>query len=264
VSVAPGHDLHAEPDADHHGAHGEHGEHAGHSVAMFRERFWLSVLLSVPVLVWSEMIQEWLGFTAPTFAGSNRIPLLFGSAVFVYGGMPFLRGGLREIRIRQPGMMLLITLAIVVAFVSSVASELDLLDLEFWWELALLIDVMLLGHWQEMKALGQASSALDALAALLPDTAERVNGDDVEELAIADLRVGDLVLVRSGGRVPADGTIAAGEAELDESMITGESQPVAKAPGDRVVAGTVATDVRRRSRIGSQRCCSMRRSRRAL
>jgi Cu2+-exporting ATPase len=246
VNIASGHEHHAEPNADHHGAH---GEHAGHSVAMFRDRFWLSVLLSVPVLVWSEMIQEWFGFTAPAFTGSDRIPLVFGAAVFAYGGMPFLRGGLREIRIRQPGMMLLITLAIAVAFVSSVASELDLLDLEFWWELALLIDVMLLGHWQEMKALGQASSALDALAALLPDTAERVSGDDVEEVAISHLKVGDLVLVRPGGRVPADGTIAAGGAELDESMITGESQPVAKAPGDRVVAGTVATDSSIRVRI---------------
>jgi Cu2+-exporting ATPase len=242
-----GHDGH-----DGHGGHDPHAghdAHAGHGVAMFRDRFWLSLLLTVPVLIWSEMLQEWLGFSAPTFTGSDRIAAIFGTAVFVYGGAPFLRGGLSELRARQPGMMLLITLAIVVAFVSSVASELGLLDLEFWWELALLIDVMLLGHWQEMKALGQASSALDALAALLPDGAERITDDGVEEVPIADLRVGDLVLIRSGGRVPADGTIEEGAAELDESMITGESRPVSKDPGDRVVAGTVATDSSIRVRI---------------
>jgi P-type Cu2+ transporter len=230
--------------------HGDgHDQHAGHSVAMFRDRFWLSVLLTVPVLIWSEMIQEWLGFTAPSFTGSDRIPLVFGAVVFVYGGAPFLRGGLRELTIRQPGMMLLISLAIVVAFTSSLASELGWLDLEFWWELALLIDVMLLGHWQEMKALGQASSALDALAALLPDLAERIDDGEVHDVAIAELRTGDLVLVRSGGRVPADGTIEEGGAELDESMITGESRPVPKAPGERVVAGTVATDSAIRVRV---------------
>jgi P-type Cu2+ transporter len=233
-----------------HDDHGDgHDQHAGHSVAMFRDRFWLSVLLTVPVLIWSEMIQEWLGFTAPSFTGSGRIPLVFGAAVFVYGGTPFLRGGLRELTIRQPGMMLLISLAIVVAFTSSLASELGWLDLEFWWELALLIDVMLLGHWQEMKALGQASSALDALAALLPDLAERIDDGEVHDVAIAELRTGDLVLVRSGGRVPADGTIEEGAAELDESMITGESRPVPKGPGERVVAGTVATDSAIRVRV---------------
>src|SRR6187549_682668 len=153
---------------------GAHDQHAGHSVAMFRDRFWLSVLFTVPVLVWSPMIQDWLGFDAPSFPGSARMPFLLGTVVFVYGGSPFLRGGLREIRDRRPGMMLLISLAIVVAYASSVASELAWFDLEFWWELALLIDVMLLGHWQEMKALGQASGALEALAALLPDAAEVV------------------------------------------------------------------------------------------
>ena len=146
---------------------------------MFRDRFWLSVLFTIPVLVWSPMVQDWLGFEAPSFPGSARIPFLLGTVVFVYGGTPFLRGGLREIRDRQPGMMLLISLAIVVAYASSVASELAWFDLEFWWELALLIDVMLLGHWQEMKALGQASGALEALAALLPDDAERIDGEVV-------------------------------------------------------------------------------------
>jgi P-type Cu2+ transporter len=238
----------------HHGQHhGEredaHDEHAGHSVAMFRDRFWLSVALTLPVLVWSETIQGWLGYAAPTFPGSSRIPALFGAVVFVYGGLPFLRSGVRELLDRQPGMMLLISLAIAVAFASSLASELGVFDLEFWWELALLIDVMLLGHWQEMKALGQASSALDALAALLPDEAEIVEDGSIRSIPASQLEVGNVVLVRPGGRVPADGTIVDGTAEFDESMITGESKPVLKAPGDRVVAGTVATDSSVRVRV---------------
>jgi P-type Cu2+ transporter len=233
------------PSDDHQTAHEQHAghdKHAGHSVAMFRDRFWTSLLLTVPILVWSETVQDWFNYSAPTFALSDRIPAIFGTIVFLYGGLPFLKGGAREIRDRQPGMMLLISLAILVAYVSSVASETGALDLEFWWELALLIDVMLLGHWQEMKALGQASGALDALAALLPDKAEIVDQDGTRTVAANELAVGDLVLVRSGGRVPADGSITQGFAEVDESMITGESRPVPKHPGDKVVAGTVATD----------------------
>jgi Cu2+-exporting ATPase len=216
---------------------------------MFRDRFWLSLVLTLPVLVWSEMVQEWLGYTAPTFTGSDLIPAVLGAVLFVYGGRPFLTGGLREISDRQPGMMLLISLAIAVAFVSSVASEFGALDLEFWWELALLIDVMLLGHWQEMKALGQASSALDALAALLPDEAELVDEGGIHPVPSSQLRRGDLVLVRSGGRVPADGTIEEGTAEFDESMITGESRTIGRGTGERVVAGTVATDSSVRVRV---------------
>jgi Cu2+-exporting ATPase len=237
-----------------HGGHGSgghegHDKHAGHSVAMFRDRFWLSVLLTIPVLVWSEMVQGWLGFTAPSFPLSDRIPSILGTIVFVYGGMPFLRGGVREVRDRQPGMMLLISLAILVAFVASAASEFGVLDLEFWWELALLIDVMLLGHWQEMKALGQASGALEALAALLPDDAEVIHGSETHTVPVAELKPGDLVLVRPGGRVPADGTIVEGTAAFDESMITGESKQVTHGPGERVVAGTVATDGAIRIRV---------------
>jgi P-type Cu2+ transporter len=241
------HQSHPPPDAG--GGHGSHDQHAGHSVEMFRDRFWLSVLLTIPVLVWSEMVQDWLGFTAPTFPLSERIPAILGTIVFVYGGMPFLRGGVRELRDRQPGMMLLISLAILVAFVASVVSEFGVLDLEFWWELALLIDVMLLGHWQEMKALGQASSALEALATLLPDEAEMIHDDMTHRVPVAELRPGDLVLVRPGGRVPADGTIVDGIAAVDESMITGESKPVGHGPDDRVVAGTVATDGAIRIRV---------------
>ena len=234
-----------------HDPHGSHDKHAGHSVAMFRDRFWLSLLLTLPVLIWSEMVQEWLGYSAPSFPLSDRIPAVLGTIVFVYGGMPFLRGGLRELRDRQPGMMLLISLAIVVAFVSSLASEFAVLDLEFWWELALLIDVMLLGHWQEMKAIGQASSALDALAELLPDEAEIVRDDEVIAVPVADLRPGDVVLVRPGARVPADGTIEDGSAEFDESTITGESRPVSRRPGDAVIAGAIAIDGSVRVRVSA-------------
>jgi len=243
------HHAPSHPSPDDGGAHGANDQHAGHSVAMFRGRFWLSVMLTIPVLVWSEMVQDWLGFTAPTFPLSERIPAILGTIVFIYGGMPFLRGGVRELRDRQPGMMLLISLAIIVAFVASAVSEFGVLDLEFWWELALLIDVMLLGHWQEMKALGQASSALEALATLLPDEAEVIHDDMIHTVPVAELRPGDLVLVRPGGRVPADGTIVDGIAAVDESMITGESNPVGHGPGDRVVAGTVATDGAVRIRV---------------
>jgi Cu2+-exporting ATPase len=243
------HGIYADRVGGHRPAHGALDKHAGHSVAMFRDRFWLSLLLTVPILIWSEMVQDWLGYTAPAFPLSSRIPAIFGTIVFVYGGSPFLKGGMREIKDRQPGMMLLISLAIVVAFLSSLASELELLDLEFWWELALLIDVMLLGHWQEMKAIGQASGALEALAALLPDEAEVVHGDAVHTAPVDQLTVGDLVLVRPGGRVPADGIVEDGTAAVDESMITGESKTVARTVGDKVVAGTVATDNSLRARV---------------
>src|SRR5829696_3628160 len=237
-----------------HGQYGGHGAHAGHGghgdhAARFRDRFWWSLVLSVPVVVYSEMVQDWLGFTPPQFPGSQWVAPVLGTVVFVYGGWPFLEGGLAELRSRQPGMMLLISLAILVAFGASVATLFGLFDLEFWWELALLIVIMLLGHWLEMRALGQASSALDALAALLPDQAERVAGEGTRTVPIADLEVGDLVLVRPGGRVPADGVVAEGSAELDESMITGESRPVARGPGSRVVAGTVVTDTAIRVRV---------------
>jgi P-type Cu2+ transporter len=254
------HRQHAEPDThggpvgghEGHGAHGgEHGAHGGHGdhAAQFRDRFWWSLLLTVPVVVYSEMVQEWLGFTPPQFPGSAWVAPVLGTVVFLYGGRPFLEGGLAELRSRQPGMMLLISLAILVAFGASVATVFGVFDLEFWWELSLLIVIMLLGHWLEMRALGQASSALDALAALLPDEADLVTADGTRTVPISDLAVGDLVLVRPGGRVPADGMVMEGAAELDESMITGESRPVPKDPGDRVVAGTVVTDSALRVRV---------------
>ncbi|HJR92693.1 MAG TPA: copper-translocating P-type ATPase [Acidimicrobiia bacterium] len=230
-------------------SHSAHDKHAGHSVEMFRDRFWLSFALTLPVVYFSEMIQEWFGYTAPTFPGSEWIAPILGTVIFIYGGSPFLRGAVQEARDRQPGMMLLIGMAITVAFVASAATTLGWFDLEFWWELAALIVIMLLGHWMEMRAIGQARGALAALAELLPDEAERISGDGTESVSIADLQVGDVVLVRPGGRVPADGEITSGEVEVDESMVTGESKPVAKQPGDQVVAGTVATDNSVRVRV---------------
>ncbi len=231
-----------------HAAHGGHDKHAGHDPAMFRRRFWLSLALTVPLVVTSEMVMDWFGYSVE-FPGMSWLGPILGSFVFWWGGWPFLVGGVQEARDRQPGMMLLISLAVTVAYVSSMATSLDWLDLEFWWELAALVTIMLLGHWQEMKAIGQARGALAALAELLPDDAEVVDGDRVRTVALPELSVGDIVLVRAGGRVPADGTIIEGAAELDESMITGESKPVAKTIGGRVVAGTVSTDSSVRIRV---------------
>jgi P-type Cu2+ transporter len=218
-----------------------HGAHADHA-AMFRDRFWLTLAATIPVVFYTHMFQRILGYTAPQFLGSDWVSPILGTVIFVYGGWPFLTGAISEVRARQPGMMLLIGLAITVAFVASWATEFGAVDLDFWWELATLIEVMLLGHWQEMRAVGQASSALDALAALLPDEAERVADAGLETVSITELAAGDLVLVRPGSRVPADGEIVEGSAEIDESMITGESRPAVKSPGDKVVAGTVVTD----------------------
>ncbi len=225
------------------------GKHAGHHTEAFRHRFWWSLLLTVPVVATSHMVMTWFGYKLD-FPGMEWVGPVLGSVIFFWGGWPFLEGGWRELKERQPGMMLLIAMAITVAYVASMATSLDAFDLDFWWELAALVTVMLLGHWQEMRALGQAQDALAALAALLPDEAERVGPDGtVEAVALDDLRPGDIVLVRSGARVPADGEIVEGSAELDESMITGESKPVAKDTGDRVVAGTVSIDSAIRVRV---------------
>ncbi|MGH8913237.1 MAG: copper-translocating P-type ATPase [Acidimicrobiia bacterium] len=232
----------AEHSSGHHDHPAGHDQHAGHSVAMFRDRFWLSLTLTLPVVFYSEMIQEWFGYSAPGFPGSEWLSPVLGTVIFVYGGRPFLVGAVGEARDRQPGMMLLIGMAITVAFAASLATTLGWFDLDFWWELAALITIMLLGHWMEMRAIGQARGALSALAELLPDEAERLMDGNVELIPVSDLQTGDLVLVRPGGRVPADGVVVEGVAELDESMVTGESNPVPRSSGDRVIAGTVATD----------------------
>jgi len=247
--LTPGAARGRETGHDNHAAQGGHDRHAGHSVAMFRDRFWLTLLLSIPVVIWSADVQEILGYAAPTFLGSEWIAPVLGTVIFLYGGIVFLRGAVGELRARQPGMMTLISLAITVAFVASVAATAGVFEVEIWWELSTLITIMLLGHWLEMRSIAQARGALTALAELLPETAERITDSGTEEVPLADLVTGDLVLVRPGSRVPADGEVVEGSAEVDESMVTGESRPVPKQPGDRVVAGTVAAGGSLRVRV---------------
>jgi P-type Cu2+ transporter len=235
---------------DHHAGagHAGHDKHAGHDPEMFRRRFWLTLALTIPLVVTSHMMMDWFNYSVDLPLMEWYGPAL-GTIVFFWGGWPFLAGGVAEVRDRQPGMMVLISMAISVAYIASMATSLDRLDLEFWWELAALVTIMLLGHWQEMKAIGQAQNALAALAALLPDEADLVDGDTIRPVVASELRVGDFVLVRPGSRVPADGTIVDGSAEVDESMITGESKPVNRTVGGRVVAGTVSTDSSIRVRV---------------
>lgn len=239
-----GHDMRASQ-----GGHAGHDRHAGHSVAMFRDKFWLSFALTIPVVTWSSEVQHWLGYSAPAFPGSKFIPAILGTVVFLYGGIVFIRGAWGELADHRPGMMTLISLAIAVAFIASLAATLGVFEVDVWWELATLITIMVLGHWLEMRAIAQARGALNALAALLPDTAERISGSAVEKVALDNLRVGDVVLVRPGTRVPADGVIVDGNADVDESMITGESRSVPKGPGASVIAGTVAAGGSLRVRV---------------
>ena len=222
------------------GTQGSHDRHAGHSVAMFRDKFWLSFAFTIPVLFWSADIQHWLGYVAPSFPGSKLIPAIFGTLVFLYGGLVFIRAARGELADRRPGMMTLISLAIIVAFGTSLAATFGLFEIDVWWELASLITIMVLGHWLEMRAISQARGALNALAALLPDTAERVIGSETQSVPLSELSVGDIVIVRPGTRVPADGVVVEGAADVDESMITGESTAVPKRVGARVIAGTVS------------------------
>ncbi|MGD8151017.1 heavy metal translocating P-type ATPase [Ornithinimicrobium sp. Y1694] len=240
----PGHD-------DHHGhsghdAHAGHGGHSGHGdhVGQFRRLFWIMLILAIPVVGLNEMFAHLVGYHLPEAEWVWWVSPILGTVIYLWGGWPFLTGAISEIRSRKPGMMLLIGLAITVAFIASWGATLHILDheLNFWWELALLVVIMLLGHWIEMRSLAQTTSALDSLAALLPDEAEKVEGDEVVKVAPADLAVGDVVIVRPGSSVPADGKIVDGSASMDESMVTGESKPVRRENGDHVVAGTVATD----------------------
>ncbi|HEU5210369.1 MAG TPA: heavy metal translocating P-type ATPase, partial [Longimicrobiales bacterium] len=249
VPVEPGYPLHPEQDVhaghDAHAGHGAHAghdghdKHAGHSVAMFRDRFWVSLLLTLPTIVFGHMLAELTAYHPPTFPGSNWIAPVFGTLVFIYGGRVFLQGAWGELKARLPGMMTLIALAITVAFVFSVAVLLGFPGMPLWEELATLITIMLLGHWLEMRSIEQASGALNALAKLLPATATRVTDAGMEEVALEMLREGDVVLVRPGAQVPADGTVMEGASSVNESMITGESRPVDKHVDDEVIAGTV-------------------------
>ena len=206
---------------------------------MFRDRFWISLALTIPTLVWSELFQGWFSYQAPVFPGSEWISALFGTLVFIYGGRVFLEGAIHELRERLPGMMTLISLAIGVAFLFSVAVELGFPGMALWWEVASLVTIMLLGHWMEMRSITQAQGALGELAKLLPDSAARVVDGGVEEVLVGELRKGDLILIRPGASVAADGVVRSGASSVTESMISGESRPIEKAPGDEVVAGTV-------------------------
>ena len=240
----PGHNA-----GDHQGHTDDHSGHQGHAghgdhVGQFRRLFWIMLLLAIPVVGFSSMFAMLVGYDVPDSGAVSWISPILGTVMFAWGGRPFLVGAASEVRSRTPGMMLLIALAITVAFVASWGASIGLLDhqLDFWWELALLIVIMLLGHWIEMRSLAQTTSALDSLAALLPDEAERIDGDNIVTVSPAQLQVGDVVIVRPGASVPADGKIVEGTAEMDESMVTGESKTVRRNVNDMVVAGTVATD----------------------
>jgi P-type Cu2+ transporter len=236
-------------DSAEHTGHGAHTDHTGHE-QMFRRRFWVSLVLSIPVLLYSQGLQTLLGYTLPAFPGSQWIAPLFAVIVFAYGGVPFLRMALPELQNRKPGMMTLISLAINVAFFYSMATLFLPGQMDFFWELVTLIDIMLLGHWIEMRSVRQASGALDALAKLLPDTAERIGPDgQTEQVAVSELRVGELVLVRPGASIPADGEIVEGESSISEAMITGESKPVGKQAGEKVVGGSINGDGSLRVRV---------------
>lgn len=235
-----GHSHHKVPSPDESSHdHAGHGSHVGHEI-MFRNRFGVCLVLTIPVLIYSEMIQMWLGFHPPVFPGSHWVAPVLSIIIFAYGGLPFLQMAGWELKARQPGMMMLISLAIAVAFVYSVATLVVDLGESFFWELVTLIDVMLLGHWLEMRSVRQASGALDELAKLLPDIAERITEDDhTEEILIGYLSPGDKLLVRPGASIPADGVVFAGDSDVNEAMITGESQLIKKVTGDPVIAGTV-------------------------
>lgn len=229
----------------------EHVDHAGHE-DMFRQRFWVSLLLSIPVLLYTPMLQMWFGFRMPEFAGSQWIAPLFSVIVFLYGGIPFIQMAIPEIRNQQPGMMMLVSLAISVSFIYSLAALFLNLGEGFFWELVTLIDIMLLGHWIEMRSVRQASGALDTLAKLMPDTAEHImpNGS-IHTMPVSALKAGDLVLVRPGASVPADGVVEEGESDVNEAMITGESRPVNKTVGSKVIAGTINGDGSLRVRVAA-------------
>jgi len=252
----------ATADASIHGGHNGHGgseEHAEHSKAhadhsgheqLFRRKFWVSLILSIPVLIFSEGLATLLGFAPPSFPGSQWIAPVFSVVIFIYGGLPFLQMAIPELRNRQPGMMTLISLAISVAFIYSVATLFLPEQMDFFWELVTLIDIMLLGHWIEMRSVRQASGALDSLAKLMPDTAERLNENgETETVPVSELHTGDRILVRPGASIPADGEVIEGESDVNEALITGESKPVNKTPSSSVIGGAINGDGSLRVRV---------------
>lgn len=243
------HGEHAMPDpkGEHsvqpdHGEHSAHDKHTGHSVAMFRDKFWISLALTIPTLIWGEMLPHFFRYEPPKIPGARWIPMVFGSIVFFYGGWVFVRGAVNELRDRMPGMMTLIALAISVAFVFSVAVTFGFHGMPLWSELATLVTIMLLGHWMEMRSISQAQGALQELAKLLPAVATRIVGDRTEDVSLSALHEGDLVLVRAASRIPADGVVRDGASAVNESMITGESAPVSKKTGDNLIAGALNGD----------------------
>jgi Cu2+-exporting ATPase len=217
---------------------------------MFRTRFWGSLLLSIPVLVFSPTLQNWLGYTVSLFIGSNWIPFIFALIIFAFGGIPFIKMALPEVRNREPGMMTLISLAISVALIYSLGAQLFNIGEGFFWELVTLIDIMLLGHWLEIRSVRQASGALNELAKLMPDTAELVKSDgSTKTVAVHTLKSDDVLLVRPGASIPADGQVVDGESSVNEAMITGESKPVEKGIASKVIAGTINGDGSLRVRV---------------
>jgi len=224
---------------DAYGGHGGHDEHAHHSPEMFRDRFWFSLVLTLPILYFSEQIQQWLGYQSVSFPGSEWVNPVLGTILFFYGGLVFLQGARHELQDRQPGMMTLISLAITVAYVYSMAVAFGLPGMSFFWELATLIAIMLLGHWLEMASVQGASRALENLASLIPHTAHRIVNGGIEDVPVSELRHGDLILVRPGEQLPADGTVTEGQSSVNEAFLTGESRPVPKKENDEVVAGAV-------------------------
>jgi Cu2+-exporting ATPase len=231
------HDAHARHGGNGHAA--AHDKHEGHSVEMFRSKFWISLALTIPTVIWGHMLMRLTGYTPPAVPGAQWIAPVFGTAVFFYGGWVFIEGALRELRDRLPGMMTLIALAITFAFVFSAVVTVGYPGMPLWEELATLVTIMLLGHWMEMRSISQASGALKELVKLLPGTAERVVDGGTERVPVSELREGDLVLVRPGAAIPADGAVREGRSPVNESMVTGESRPVEKEEGSQVIGGTV-------------------------
>jgi P-type Cu2+ transporter len=226
----------------HHSHGSEHDKHAGHTISMFKDKFWLSLIFTVPVLAYSELIQSWLNFRPPQFAGSEYIPFLFSSLIFFYGGLVFIKSAIGELKARRPGMMTLISLAIITAYLYSVATIFIISGEGFFWELATLVTIMLLGHWLEMASIHRAENALDAISKLLPDQAEKLVNGNPQRVLVTELKLNDLVLIRPGGSIPVDGVITEGVSSVNEAAITGESEPVSKSKNDEVVAGTINQD----------------------
>src|SRR3989338_2190248 len=225
-----------------HGDHDNFNKHKGHSTNVFKTKFWVSLILSIPVVLYSDIMQELLKFTAPVFPGSSFVPFILASIIFFYGGWVFIASAFREMKAKLPGTMTLIVLAISVAYVYSVYIILSGGTETLFWELATLINIMLLGHWMEMRAVSGAQSALKELSKLLPDEAEVIRGDKTEIVPLAELRSGEMVLVKPGGKIPTDGVVVEGVSDVNESVATGESKPVLKKQGSEVIAGTINGD----------------------